>query len=279
MYDYQACLVLSQTTRPHAWQLASQAVDYLKQYFQVVHLHDIREIQHISQHYTVALTFGGDGTALSAGRLLAGTETPIIAVNMGRVGFIAHFDSTNWQQGVIQFLSNQLTLLSRSLLQVSVHRDQSIIYHDHALNEILLQSHDSLLSSFDMQINAFTAGSIRADGMIVATNTGSTGYALSCGGSIISPYLSAMILIAKNPFSLGFRPLILSYTDIVKLNFVHDTSYPLLILDGQKRYALQPNDSVFVEYSSRQVLFVQKKNYNFYDALREKLLWGSGQWN
>lgn len=225
--------------------------------------------------YSLAMAFGGDGTALAAARILAGLNIPIMAVNLGALGFLADFLPHEWQAAVESFEQGRLMAPKRAMLHVSVKREGKNIYEGAALNEaVIAGASSSNLVALDLSVSSENLGLVRADGIIVASPTGSTAYALAAGGPIAPPDAEMMLVVPVSPFSLSMRPLALPAWESVAVSVVSGQRIKtLLTLDGQKAIELQEGDQAVMRFASQKALLLHTKERGFYQVLKYKLGW------
>ncbi len=223
-----------------------------------------------SKECDVLVTLGGDGTILKAVHLLDKAQLPVLAVAMGKLGFLAEVGAADLVRALSRFQLGDFTLESRNLMQVNVFRQHQWKEY-HALNEIVVKSTHSRMIEVDTYINDQFCTMYKADGVIVATPTGSTAYNLSAGGPLISPTLNAMVLSPVSPHALTVRALVIPDEDIVTI--VPKSLDTLLSIDGQIELLFDSDSQVKVTRSAKTVYFVRFEPYNFFNAIRNKLHW------
>lgn len=217
----------------------------------------------------MVITFGGDGTLLSAGRLLIGTDIPIMGVNVGKLGFLAEFPVSMLDDSIMDVLKGNYRIVDRTTLQTTVKGKTM-----YALNEILVEkSSSSKMIAVRAFVNEHHVADYRADGVIVTTPTGSTAYSLAAGGPIIAPSTNALCLTPVSPHMLTLRPLIVQDNSEIRFEFPYDGHDAQLVVDGQIVATIQTGDSVVIRKSEHLVKLVKRADSTYYDLLREKLLW------
>lgn len=227
------------------------------------------------------LVIGGDGTILRAVRELADLHVPVLSINRGTVGFLAEMSLGEASELLPQFLSGAIGIADvRSLLDVSVLRRDDEIFHGRALNEaVIAQGTIARLVNLDARINGEALTRYHADGLIVATPTGSTAYSLAAGGPIVHPGLSAMILTPINPHSFSQKPVVTPDSATVEVQVMtkdnpYDDTEVYLTLDGQSSISLKNGDRVQCRVAADRVTFLRRSENRFFWTLREKLSWG-----
>jgi NAD+ kinase len=226
------------------------------------------------------LVIGGDGTILRSMRELPSFDIPILSVNRGVVGFLAEVSMDKAKTDLPHLLSGEGTIEERSILHVSVLREKKEVFQSFALNEAAI-SQGAIARLLDLQtdINEVPLATFHADGLIVATPTGSTAYSLAAGGPVVHPHLSALILTPINPHSLTQKPVVIPGKsivgcDVVKSDYEMEETHVSLTLDGQVYFALNRNDRVVVRMHDQTVKFIRSNKDTFFHTLRTKLRWG-----
>ena len=220
------------------------------------------------------IALGGDGTLLRAGRLAAGYGVPILGVNMGRLGFLAEVSPDNWQEDLERVLAGDYWLEKRLMLDAEVHRDGQVLGTYRALNDVVV-SRGTLARV--IRVTAHVDGGLLttyvADGVIVSTPTGSTGYALAAGGPILPPQLKNMLIIAIAPHLSLDRAVVLDEGSEVWLDVETDHQV-ILTVDGQFEVEMRHGDRLIVRASPYVAHFVRLRDPNyFYRSLMERLRW------
>ena len=221
----------------------------------------------------MALSIGGDGTFLRTTKKVAHKGIPIAGINTGRLGYLTAADLSEASSFAADLLAGNFTIEQRTMLQARCGNGIDIDY-TMALNEVALLRHDSsAVVSIEVEVDGDRLTTYKADGLIVATPTGSTAYNLSCGGPIIAPTAANLVLTPISPHSLNMRPLVLPDTAVVKaLAHTRSRNYQLS-LDGNATI-LPDGCPVTITRAPYSVKVVQSKNHRFARTLRDKLLWG-----
>jgi NAD+ kinase len=220
------------------------------------------------------VTLGGDGTLLSAARLAAAKGVPLLGVNLGRLGFLTELEVGELGSGLRRFLDGDYRLDERMLIEVSVEREGRRVRRAVGLNELVLQraAPDGLVR-LRLLVDGQEIGQIDSDGLIVATATGSTAYALAAGGPILEPTLQELVLVPMSPFALTVRPIVVPRQQGVTIELPRSAA--VASVDGGAVWRLRPQDRVRVaEYGRRLRMVRFTPPERFYALLRQKLGWG-----
>jgi len=223
----------------------------------------------------VAVVLGGDGTLLSVARLVAQKGLPIVGVNLGTLGFLTTVPLDQLYPTMETVLTGQYKVQERIMLLVSIKRDGKIIAQHHVLNDFVINK-GALARIIDLEtyIDGDYLTTFRADGLIVYTPTGSTGYSLSAGGPIVHPTLSCVGITPICPHTLTNRPLILPDSAVFETIIKSETEDVYLTLDGQVGFLLKPNDVIEGKVAEQKMYTVMSPQEDYYSMLREKLKWG-----
>ena len=218
------------------------------------------------------LVLGGDGTILRCARRAAVYGLPILGINFGTLGYLADVDRADAQAAVEAVLEGNYTVEERMLLDVRHIRDFAECGKYLALNEVYVSNAMSLnLANLEMSINNAFINVFRADGIIVATPTGSTAYNLSAGGPILKPDTRLMAVNCVCPHNLYSRPFVISGEDCVTVKIL-DESGMIFSLDGEERIPVKKNDEVKITGSDMKVKIIKTSKRGFYDTLRYKMM-------
>jgi NAD+ kinase len=221
-----------------------------------------------------ALVLGGDGTVLAACRQVALLDLPLLAVNTGHMGFLTETYVNQIEYVIDDLLAGQYHLEARAMLTVSVYRQETLLWEALCLNEMVV--HREPLTSmchFEIQIGRHAPVDIAADGVIVATPTGSTAYCLSAGGPVVTPDVPVLQLIPICPHSLASRALVFSDAEPVKI-FPATPNTMVMVVDGNGGCPIQPQDHIKIRRSRHSAQFIRLELPEFFRVLREKLGWG-----
>jgi len=221
------------------------------------------------------LVLGGDGTFLSTARQTARVGVPILGVNMGGLGFLTETAEADLYPALERLLAGEVEIEARMMIEARVRsRKGRGVWSECGLNDAVIhQADESRMVRLDVRIGRTSIGTLAADGLIVATPTGSTAYSLSAGGPIVRPTIEALLATPICPHSLAFRPLLVDAGEKLRIRLGQDVSRARLTIDGQISRPLAPGDEVEVRRAKSQVQMLSLKRESFYEVLREKLAW------
>jgi NAD+ kinase len=223
----------------------------------------------------LVIVLGGDGTMISAARLLGNTDVPVLGINYGSLGYLTDFRIEELFSALEEVLAGNYSLDSRVTLDVQHIRDGKILSENRVLNDAVINKATvARIIEINVKLNGLYVNSFRADGLIVATPTGSTAYNLSAGGPIIYPSMKAMVLTPICPFTLSNRPIVVPDSAEIELGVETHNEEVALTLDGQVWFQLKTGDLVMIRKSQTTFNLVQPPNRNYFDVLRDKLKWG-----
>lgn len=224
------------------------------------------------------ISLGGDGTVLYSARLAVKHQIPILAVNIGDIGFITEVSREEWAGTLDKYLAGDLSLSQRLMLDVSVVRNGSIAASYCGLNDAVISAAGiSKVIRLMVHLSNSSLGQYRADGIIIATPTGSTAYSAAAGGPILEPTMEAMIINPICPFTLSNRPIVLKADEIITIAVPENQrSSIILTVDGQLVFPLLTGDLVILKRLCTNALIVNSDKRDFYEVLRQKLNWSGG---
>ena len=224
------------------------------------------------------IILGGDGTFLSAARLVGSSPVPLMGVKFGEVGFLAETLEDHLFDAVQAVLENRFKIERRMRLKVTVERDGETIACVDVLNDLVLTKGAlSRLAYCGVEINGNYLTTYKADGLIVATPTGSTAYSLAAGGPVIHPAVPGIILTPICPFTLTNRPLIIPETSRVVLGLDGDPTDIVLTFDGQEGLDITGRDRITVQKSDNPVTMISLSDQNYFKVLKARLMWSGGR--
>ena len=230
----------------------------------------------LGQGVDYLITFGGDGTLLAIARH-APAGVPVIGVNMGTLGFLTEIRVEEFPAILDSVLAGTFVAEERVVFDVMVTSPSSGRRNYRVLNDAVInKSALARIIEMRVEIDGMFVSSFRADGLIVATPTGSTAYNLSAGGPIIYPTMGAVVVTPICPHMLSNRPIVLPHDLRIDISLVTEHQEVYLTLDGQEGLPISDADNVTVQKSAHSVLLVQSPNKNYFDVLRTKLKWGEG---
>jgi NAD+ kinase len=221
----------------------------------------------------LAIVIGGDGTMLAAARELVRHHVPLVGVNLGRLGFMSDIGHDDTQAGIGAILDGKYSIEERSLLDAEIKRQGKSVLRTIALNEAVIgKGSQGRLIEFELSVDGEFVYALRADGIIVATPTGSTAYALSAQGPILHPAVPALTLVPLNPHTLSARPVSVSDRSVIEIVMVHSLD-ARAHFDGLALADMAEGDRLVLKRSADTVRFVHPPGYRYFATLREKLRW------
>lgn len=223
------------------------------------------------------IVVGGDGSILSAARMAIGVGLPVIGINRGRLGFLTDISPEQMEEALKRVLDGDYKEESRFLLSTRIHDEETVYFQGDALNDVVLsRGNETHLVEFEVLIDKQPVGSFRADGIIIATPTGSTAYALSAGGPIMHPKLDALVLVPMFSHSLSSRPIVVHGSSEIDLRISERNEHDLRIsCDGNESRLVKNGQIVSIVKNSKALRLLHPSDYHYYDRLREKLGWES----
>jgi NAD+ kinase len=229
----------------------------------------------VAEQSQLLLVLGGDGTLLAAARVAAPLGIPILPINMGSLGFLTSFKIEEMYPALEQVLAGRFSCSERVMLDVELHRDAEIIEHQIVVNEAVINK-GALARMIDLQlsIDSDFVCRYRADGLIVATPTGSTAYSLSAGGPIVHPAVESWIITPICPHTLSDRPVVVRDSSSIEVHLSGDTESVFLTLDGQTGIPMQAADVVRMRRAAERLRLIQPAQKSYFEILRNKLKWG-----
>lgn len=276
--------IICKHDKPEAWEAAKELVAWLAERGVAGLINQSAAMQvglpgtpkeEIPEKADVAVVLGGDGTLLSVARLVGQKGMPIVGVNLGTLGFLTTVPLDQLYPTMETVLSGQYKVQERIMLLVSIKREGKTIARHHVLNDFVINK-GALARIIDLEtyIDGEYLTTFKADGLIVYTPTGSTGYSLSAGGPIVHPTLSCVGITPICPHTLTNRPLILPDSVVFETIIKSETEDVYLTLDGQVGFLLKPNDVIEGKVAENKMYTVMSPQEDYYSMLREKLKWG-----
>jgi NAD+ kinase len=234
--------------------------------------------EHLASSADIVIAFGGDGTLLDAARAVANADgdAPLLGINLGRLGFLTEVGRTELALALDALLAGRVHVETRMMLAGALRRDDGAAPRV-ALNDIVVtRGALSRMIEMDVRVDGQFVCHVKADGLILATATGSTAYNLSAGGPIVHPSVDALVMTPIAPHTLTHRPLVLPASARIALHPVVEPGSDLLVtFDGQVGVALAPGDIVDVSRATRLLRLLHTSTRTHFDMLREKLKWGN----
>lgn len=224
----------------------------------------------------LAIAIGGDGTMLYAGSRVRDHDIPLLGINRGRLGFLADVLPDEMLTSVDHILDGQYSIEPRMLLEGRLERGDGDDVSGIAFNDVVLQRWETgRMVDFETSVGGQFVNTHSGDGLIVATPTGSTAYALSCGGPIVEPQLDAMVLVPVCPHTLSDRPLVIAANQEVTIRLLaREGTGAGVAIDGHSIGPINPEDTLRISAAGKRIRLVHPPGYDFYGILRSKLLWG-----
>jgi NAD+ kinase len=221
------------------------------------------------------LVLGGDGTLLAASRVAAPHGIPILPVNLGSLGFLTSFTVEELYPALEDTLAGRYSLSERVMLSAALQREGRVIDRQSVLNEVVVNKGAlARMIEIELRIDGDFVCRYRADGLIVATPTGSTAYSLSAGGPIVHPGVEATIITPICPHTLSDRPVVVQDSCHIEMQLVGSTDSVFLTLDGQKGIPLQATDHIAISRAKEKLQLILPPRKSYFEILRNKLKWG-----
>jgi NAD+ kinase len=221
------------------------------------------------------LVLGGDGTLLAASRVAAPHGIPILPVNLGSLGFLTSFTVEELYPALEDTLAGRYSLSERVMLTAALQRERRVIDRQSVLNEVVVNKGAlARMIEIELRIDGDFVCRYRADGLIVATPTGSTAYSLSAGGPIVHPAVESIVITPICPHTLSDRPLVVQDTCPIEMQLVGSTDSVFLTLDGQKGIPLQATDHIAISRAKEKLQLILPPRKSYFEILRNKLKWG-----
>jgi NAD+ kinase len=234
------------------------------------------DVAGIGRDCDLGLVVGGDGTMLGIGRQLAKFDVPLIGINQGRLGFITDIPLDSYRATLTPMLRGEFEEDQRSLIQAQVTRDGECVFDALAMNDVVVnRGATSGMVELRIEVDGHFVSNQRADGLIVASSTGSTAYSLSAGGPLLHPSIHGFVLVPIAPHTLSNRPIVLSDSAEIAIEVVsgRDASANF---DMQSLASLLHGDRILVRRSEHHVRFLHPRGWSYFDTLRGKLHWNEG---
>jgi NAD+ kinase len=227
----------------------------------------------IGRAMDLVIVLGGDGTMLNIARTLSLCNIPLVGVNQGRLGFLTDLTLDNMQDSIAAMLEGKFVTEQRLLISGRVLRDEVEVFSGSAFNEVVVHRNNiSSMIEFEVRVDGEYIYNQRADGLIVATPTGSTAYAMSAGGPILHPSLDVLELVPICPHTLSNRPIVVKGSSVLEI-LMHRTGNIRVRFDSHTSYDLQLHDKLIVKRHPETACLLHPVGHSYYHTLREKLLW------
>ncbi len=241
---------------------------------------DFKVYTKLDDSFDLLISIGGDGTILRAITFVKDSDIPIIGINTGRLGFLATIQDDEIEDALVSIFNKDYRISERTLLQIETDpKNKDLEELNFALNEIAVsRKNTTSMITVETQLDDEYLTSYWADGLIISTPTGSTGYSLSCGGPVITPGANSIVLTPIAPHNLNARPLVIPDKTEIKLKISGREDNYLVSLDSRIA-TLQNNTTILVKKADFKIKMIELKNESFLRTLRKKLLWGEDKRN
>ena len=229
-------------------------------------------LDEIASECDMLIAFGGDGTILSAARLVGRAAVPILGVNLGKLGFLAELSVDEVESFVDDILNNQHVVVDRMVVKVTAEGEDMQFF---GVNDVVIdKSNSSRVIEMETYVNNDYLMTYRGDGIIIATPTGTTGYSLATGGPIVVPKSEVLTVSPICPHTLTARSVIVPDSSVVRVHVESKHQHVRITADGQQEKLLTPPVNLLVQKADYTVKLVKRKDKSYYDVLRSKLMWG-----
>ena len=242
----------------------------------------VDNVEHVSREefqdqVEMVLVLGGDGTFLRAGRLSLKKHVPILGVNLGRLGFLTEITIPELFPVLERMDAGDVKYETRNVLRARIMRGQEVLFEDHVINDAVVSNTTiARLIEIESQVNGNFLALFKADGLIIATPTGSTAYSLAAGGPIVFPTMEAIVMTPICPHSLNQRPLVVPDHLVISVHVQTPMTNCTLTLDGQIGRSLEENEHIEIERSPLQLTIIKSPFMSYFDILKSKLRWAEG---
>ena len=236
---------------------------------------ELDEAERFGAEADLIVVLGGDGTMISTARLIGDADVLVLGINYGSLGYLTDFRIEEMFPAIESIFEGNYEIDPRVMLTAEQWRDGQMLEKGRVLNDVVINKAAlARIIEIEVNLNSLFVNSFRADGLIVATPTGSTAYNLSAGGPIVYPSMNAVVLTPICPFTLTNRPIVVPDDAMIELKLELGNEGVILTLDGQIGYPLKAGDRVHIRKSRTTFNLVQPTNRNYFDVLRNKLKWG-----
>lgn len=230
----------------------------------------------IREEADLLVVLGGDGTLISAIRLLQDKDTPVMGINLGRLGFLTDTKLENAKATLDEVFSGNFSIEKRMKFDITVKKGDNTTFKTKVINDLVINKGAlARIIDIDVSVDNLFMNTYRADGIIVSTPTGSTAYTLAAGGPIVYPTLNSIIVTPICPHALSHRPIVLHETSKLQIKVRNLDDKVFITCDGQEGKKMEANETVYVEKSNSSANLIVTKHHNYFTLLKEKLGWGS----
>lgn len=267
--------IVLKANHPEGKETLDTLVDWLQKKGKDVLVITIGQEKLSSRKLDLLIVLGGDGTFLSAARQIEGTDIPLLGVNLGSLGFLTEITLDEIYSSLESLFKKGLAEDTRQTLKCFVERGSHHHPQPTVLNDVTIHKGAlSRLIHLEITIDNEFVTTVRADGLIISSPTGSTGYSLSSGGPIVHPSVDAMLLTPISPHTLSNRPIVVPSTADVRVVLKSQDKGPVAMFDGQEIFPLVADDIVHVTGAKKRLIIIRSPNRSYYQVLRQKLKWG-----
>ncbi len=230
----------------------------------------------IPEQADLVVVLGGDGTLISVARLVGDRQVPILGVNLGSLGFLTEITLAEMYPALERCLKGDYEVSARMMLRVSLHRGGEEVKGHQVLNDMVINK-GALARIIDMEteVDGRYLTTFKADGLIISTPTGSTGYSLSANGPIIHPQLDCLVITPICPHTLTNRPIVVASDALITITLQSVNEDVFLTLDGQVGFELEYGDTIRIERAEHRTKLVKSRSKDYFEVLRTKLKWGA----
>lgn len=233
-------------------------------------------LQELVENAELVISLGGDGTLLTAARALVNRDTPLLGINLGRLGFLADVSFTDFESYLEAVMQGRYTVEKRFFIEGEFFQGEDRLSSSIALNDIILHSHETTRM---IEYEVYSGGALihrqRSDGVIVTTPTGSTAYALSGGGPIMHPSLETLAIVPICPHTLSNRPIVLPAEQTIEIRLGAETTVAKLSYDGQSSLVMDNSHSIRITRHPQRLTLLHPEDYDYFQVLRAKLYWST----
>jgi NAD+ kinase len=278
----QTLLLVAKKDKPEATELAAR----IRERYPALEVMGDRLLAHtlgwprvedrdLATRADLVVVLGGDGTLIHAARLLGGHPVPILGVNLGSLGFLTEIPADGLFPALEEVLAGRFKSESRMKLTCRLIRGDKVLMHDEVLNDVVINKGAlARVADHEVSIDGVPVATYKADGVILATPTGSTAYSLSAGGPIVHPSVDCTVLTPICSHALTHRSILVPADRTIRITLCSETADTFLTLDGQTGHGLQCGDSIEVVRSPNRVNLVRNSQVGYFSVLRQKLHWG-----
>lgn len=255
------------------WLVAQDCSPVISQSLPAIAGVEVQPLDRMADDVDLMVVLGGDGTLLHVARRFIDSRTPLLGINLGRLGFLTDTPVGSMFDVVADVLAGRMKTKSYACLHAEVWRDGERIDQGVAMNDVVMQRKDHpRMIGFEMSIREQFVFRLRADGLVLATPAGSTAYALSAGGPIVHPEIDAITVVPICPHTLSNRPIMVPGDDVLEMSLIDSPAPAALNLDGQMQTELYPGDRILVRKAGA-VSLVYLPERHYFEVLRSKLKW------